>query len=59
MTAETVSNLYGLTTNPYNTALTPGGSSGGESALIAMLGSCVGLGTDIAGEPIAAGAYIA
>jgi amidase len=50
MAAETVSNLYGLTTNPYNKSLTPGGSSGGESALISMLGSPVGIGTDIAGE---------
>jgi amidase len=44
---ETESNLYGTTTNPYNTKLTPGGSSGGESALIAMKGSVLGIGTDI------------
>ncbi|EPT05414.1 hypothetical protein FOMPIDRAFT_130741 [Fomitopsis schrenkii] len=40
----------GRTLNPYNTALTPGGSSGGESALIAMKGSSFGVGTDIGGS---------
>jgi amidase len=44
---ETTSNLYGTTTNPYNTDLTSGGSSGGEGALIAMRGSLLGIGTDI------------
>lgn len=44
---ETSSNLYGTTTNPHNTDLTPGGSSGGEGALIAMRGSLLGIGTDI------------
>jgi amidase len=37
--------VYGRTLNPYNTDLTPGGSSGGESALIALKGSCLGVGT--------------
>ncbi|KAI0736568.1 amidase signature domain-containing protein [Fomitopsis betulina] len=40
----------GRTLNPYNTDLTPGGSSGGESALIAMKGSSFGVGTDIGGS---------
>lgn len=39
MHLETESNLYGLTVNPYNRGLTPGGSTGGEAALIAMRGS--------------------
>lgn len=39
MQLETASNIYGITLNPHNTDLTPGGSSGGESALIAMRGS--------------------
>ncbi|KAE8440968.1 hypothetical protein EG329_006157 [Mollisiaceae sp. DMI_Dod_QoI] len=30
MHLETSTNIYGVTTNPYNTDLTPGGSSGGE-----------------------------
>ena len=36
--------------NPYNTKLTCGGSSGGEGALIAMQGSCLGIGSDIGGS---------
>lgn len=39
MHLETSSNIYGTTLNPHNLNLTPGGSSGGESALIAMRGS--------------------
>ncbi|KAL6716404.1 hypothetical protein ACLMJK_005971 [Lecanora helva] len=50
MHLETSNNLYGVTVNPYNSGLTPGGSSGGEGALIAMRGSCLGLGTDIGGS---------
>ena len=38
------------TSNPLNRNLTSGGSSGGESALIAMHGSPLGLGTDIGGS---------
>lgn len=50
MHLETSNNLYGVTTNPFNSHLSPGGSSGGEGALIGMRGSCLGLGTDIAGS---------
>ncbi|KAM3077271.1 hypothetical protein ACMFMF_005179 [Clarireedia jacksonii] len=50
MELETDSNLYGITTNPLNRNLTPGGSSGGEAALIAMHGSILGIGTDIGGS---------
>jgi amidase len=50
MMIETNSPLYGETTNPHNTSLTPGGSSGGEGALIAMRGSILGIGTDIGGS---------
>lgn len=39
MHLETNSNVYGRTVNPYNRDLTPGGSSGGESALLGMRGS--------------------
>lgn len=39
MHLETESNIYGVTTNPWNTDLTAGGSSGGESALVALRGS--------------------
>lgn len=50
MHLETDNNIYGVTTNPYNTALTPGGSSGGEGALLGTRGSCLGIGTDIGGS---------
>ncbi|EIW80375.1 amidase signature enzyme, partial [Coniophora puteana RWD-64-598 SS2] len=39
---------YARTLNPYNTNLTPGGSSGGEAALVAMKGSPMGIGTKVA-----------
>lgn len=47
MHLETNSNLYGVTLNPYNSNLTPGGSSGGEGALITLRGSCLGIGSDV------------
>jgi amidase len=50
MQLETDSNLYGTTENPFNRNLSSGGSSGGEGALIAMGGSCLGIGTDVGGE---------
>jgi amidase len=50
MHLETDSNLYGVTTNPHNTSLTAGGSSGGEGALIALRGSCLGIGSDVGGS---------
>jgi aspartyl-tRNA(Asn)/glutamyl-tRNA(Gln) amidotransferase subunit A len=40
--------LTGRTKNPWNLELTPGGSSGGESAAIAAGMSPLGLGTDLA-----------
>jgi amidase len=42
--------LFGRTNNPYNVQRTSGGSSGGESALIAACGSPFGLGSDAAGS---------
>lgn len=50
MIAESVNNVFGRTKNPRNRALTPGGSSGGESALIAFGGSPLGVGSDIGGS---------
>jgi Asp-tRNA(Asn)/Glu-tRNA(Gln) amidotransferase A subunit family amidase len=49
MHLETYS-FWGQTMNPYNTALTAGGSSGGCSALIAFGGSPLGTGSDIGGS---------
>jgi len=43
---ETDNPVYGRTSNPYDLARTPGGSSGGEAAIIAAGGSPCGLGTD-------------
>ncbi|KAF2017663.1 acetamidase [Aaosphaeria arxii CBS 175.79] len=50
MIAESVNNTFGRTVNPQNRNLTSGGSSGGESALIAFKGSPLGVGTDIGGS---------
>ncbi|RYO75028.1 hypothetical protein DL764_010600 [Monosporascus ibericus] len=50
MIAESVNNTFGRTVNPLNRKLTSGGSSGGESALIAFKGSPLGVGTDIGGS---------
>jgi len=47
---ETDNLIYGRTNNPYDLTRTPGGSSGGESALIAACGSPLGLGSDAAGS---------
>jgi amidase len=42
--------IYGRSNNPYDLTRTPGGSSGGESALIAAGGTPLGLGSDAAGS---------
>ncbi|KAK4059846.1 hypothetical protein Purlil1_14321 [Purpureocillium lilacinum] len=47
MAIETQSNITGVTVNPHNRALTCGGSSGGEAALLALRGSPLGIGSDI------------
>ncbi|PWN99241.1 amidase signature enzyme [Tilletiopsis washingtonensis] len=47
MQVDTRSHLHGVTLNPRNLHLSPGGSSGGESALLAAGGSALGLGSDI------------
>jgi amidase len=49
-TADSDNNIFGRTLNPHNIALTAGGSSGGEGALVAFRGSVLGVGTDIAGS---------
>lgn len=46
---ETFNNVFGRTLNPFNRRLTPGGSSGGEGALIGMNASPLGIGSDIGG----------
>jgi amidase len=50
MMMETISNVWGETTGAYHNGTSPGGSSGGEGALLAMRGSPLGVGTDIGGS---------
>lgn len=50
MTFECANPLYGVTVNPHNVQRGPGGSSGGEGALLASGGSMLGFGTDIGGS---------
>jgi amidase len=40
---DTHNEVFGRTVNPLNTDLSPGGSSGGEGALVAMKGSILGV----------------
>ena len=47
---ETNNPVYGQTYNPYDRTRTPGGSSGGEAAIIAAGGSPLGLGSDSGGS---------
>src|SRR5947208_13615722 len=48
--AESDNLVYGRTNNPYDLTRTPGGSTGGEAAIIAAGGSPLGLGTDAGGS---------
>lgn len=50
VSGETFNHFIGYTKNPKNRHLAAGGSSGGEGALIALRGSPIGFGTDIAGS---------
>jgi len=47
---ESASDVFGRTTNPHHSAYSPGGSTGGEAALLAYGGSRIGIGTDVAGS---------
>ena len=42
--------VYGRTNNPWDPERTPGGSSGGEAAIVAARGSSLGLGGDLGGS---------
>ena len=50
MSFESNSSVFGVTRNPHVPTHTPGGSSGGEAALLAFGGSRCGIGTDVAGS---------
>jgi fatty acid amide hydrolase len=47
---ESANPLYGRTNNPWDPERAPGGSSGGEGAIIAAGGSPLGFGSDIGGS---------
>ena len=47
---ESNNDVFGPAKNPHNTNYVPGGSTGGEAALLAYGGSRVGMGTDVAGS---------
>lgn len=47
---ETDNPLWGVTVHPLNPDFTPGGSTGGEGALLSLGGAVVGWGTDIGGS---------
>lgn len=47
---HTFNKITGVTRNPYDTRRTPGGSSGGEAALLGAGASLLGIGSDIAGS---------
>ncbi len=42
--------IYGKSNNPYDTSRTPGGSSGGEAAVLGAGASPMGIGSDIGGS---------
>ncbi|KAJ7497706.1 amidase signature domain-containing protein, partial [Mycena latifolia] len=42
--------VWGRTCNPYNTAYSSGGSSGGEACMLSLDASVIGLGSDIGGS---------
>jgi len=50
MWMETYNPIYGRTSNPWDLRRTPGGSSGGEAALVAAGASPFGIGSDIGGS---------
>ena len=47
---DTENLIYGRTYNPYDLARTPGGSSGGAAAILAVGGSALDIGSDTAGS---------
>lgn len=47
---ESTNDVWGQCKNPHNKDYSPGGSTGGESALLAFGGSRIGIGSDVAGS---------
>ncbi|KAJ9639169.1 Acetamidase [Knufia peltigerae] len=54
---ETINNVIGHTSNPFNRSFSCGGSSGGEGALLGMHGSPMGVGSDLGGSIRSPSAY--
>jgi len=50
MYVESDNPVYGRANNPWDLDRSPGGSSGGEAAMVAACGSALGLGSDIGGS---------
>lgn len=50
MLNESLNEIFGASRNPLALDRTPGGSSGGESGLVCLGGSVVGIGGDIGGS---------
>ncbi|KAI9021326.1 amidase signature domain-containing protein [Hyaloraphidium curvatum] len=50
MTWESTNNVWGRALNPHNLDIAPGGSSGGEGAVVGSGASFLGSGTDIGGS---------
>ncbi|RDW85348.1 hypothetical protein BP5796_03673 [Coleophoma crateriformis] len=50
MWGESINNIVGRASNPFNRTFTCGGSSGGEGALIGFKGSPLGVGSDLGGS---------
>ncbi|KAJ5594150.1 Amidase [Penicillium hispanicum] len=50
MMSDSYNHVFGQCVNPLNRNLISGGSSGGESSLIAARGSVLGIGTDLGGS---------
>ena len=47
---ESTNDVWGRCKNPHNDKYSPGGSTGGEGALLAFGGSRIGIGSDVAGS---------
>jgi fatty acid amide hydrolase len=54
---ETENPVYGRTVNPWDASRSPGGSSGGQAAIMAAGGAPLGLGTDLGGSNRLPAAY--
>ncbi|PNS20958.1 Fatty-acid amide hydrolase 1 [Sphaceloma murrayae] len=54
---ESSNDLWGQCKNPHNPAYSPGGSTGGEGAILAYGGSRIGIGSDVAGSVRAPAAW--